>query len=128
MSAFLTPLRFEDENGLPFTLIDPLVYESDVLFASKVVIPAGFQTDLASIPRALWNVLPPVGAYDRAAVVHDFLYRHGGVTRVQADGAFLEAMQVCGVGSFRRHLIWLGVRAGGWKPWNAYRAQDASSV
>jgi Protein of unknown function (DUF1353) len=39
-----------------------------------IVVPAGFVTDFASTPRALWSVIPPTGRYQLAAVVHDFLY------------------------------------------------------
>src|SRR6266850_4958854 len=39
-----------------------------------IIVPAGFVTDFASTPRAIWAVLPPVGQYQLAAVVHDFLY------------------------------------------------------
>lgn len=37
-----------------------------------IVVPAGFVTDFASTPRALWSVIPPTGRYQLAAVVHDF--------------------------------------------------------
>src|SRR4051812_29221534 len=50
-----------------------------------VVVPAGFVTDFASTPRAIWAVLPPVGNYQLAAVVHDFLYWDQRCTREQAD-------------------------------------------
>src|SRR5262245_11770367 len=38
-----------------------------------IVVPAGFVTDFASTPRAIWSVLPPTGRYQMAAIVHDFL-------------------------------------------------------
>src|SRR5262245_46141191 len=50
-----------------------------------VVVPAGFVTDFASTPRALWSVVPPTGRYQLAAVVHDFLYWDQGCAREQAD-------------------------------------------
>lgn len=50
-----------------------------------IVVPAGFVTDFASTPRALWSVIPPSGRYQLAAVVHDFLYWDQGCTREQAD-------------------------------------------
>jgi len=51
-------------------------------------VPAGFVTDFASTPRALWSVIPPTGRYQLAAVVHDFLYWDQGCTREQADTVF----------------------------------------
>lgn len=123
MSAFKTPLRFEDGGGLPFTVYEPLVYDSDVL-KRLLTVPAGFKTDLASIPRILWNILPPFGKYDAAAVLHDLLYQHGGVTRDQADNVLYEAMHVSGVNFWQRWTIFRGVRFGGWMVWNRYRAAD----
>jgi hypothetical protein len=123
MSRFLTPLRFEDHGGLPFVLFAPLVFDSDVLGAT-ITVPQGFETDLASIPRALWRLLPPVGKYDGAAVLHDWLYRAGGVTRAQADAVLHEAMGVLQVGRVARALIYRAVRLGGAELWTIARAED----
>ena len=120
---FTSKLVFEDDNGLPFTLTQPLTYYSDT--TPTIVVPAGFKTDLASIPRGLWNILPPVGGYDKAAVLHDFLYRNApnNCTRSFADGVLNEAMEVSGVGRFTRWAIYAGIRVGGWVVWNRYRNQ-----
>lgn len=123
MSAFTTKLDFEDDNGLPFTLIATLVYISDLL-KRTITVPSGFKTDLASIPQVLWNILPPVGSYDHAAVLHDFLYQFGGVTRAEADGVLNEAMELAQVNRVKRWAIYSGVRVGGWVVWNRYRAND----
>jgi hypothetical protein len=88
ISGFETPLDTRDENdapeakhGIRFVLLAPLVYYSGFL-ARTIIVPTGFITDLASIPRALYIALPPIGAYDKAAVVHDFLYQHPDVRHV----------------------------------------------
>jgi hypothetical protein len=79
-------------------------------------------TDFASIPRGLWNILPPTGEYGKAAVLHDWLYCTGGLdnwaranrfTRAQCDRIFLEAMTILGVCPWKRRLMWLAVRAFG---------------
>jgi len=138
MSQFTSKLVVEDDDGFPFVLKEPLVYQSDGL-RTTLTIPAGFKTDFASIPRVLWNILAPVGSYDRAAVVHDLLYQQAPkvpsadgdfnsparCSRKQADDTLLEAMEVCGTGRVVRWAIYAGVRAGGWKVWNAYRAKDS---
>lgn len=125
---FTTKLQFEDDGGLPFTLLQPLIYLTKVGAVSgkinRITVPTGFKTDLASIPQVLWNVLPPLGKYDRAAVVHDYLYQHNGITRAQADAVLLEAMAVSGVRADQRWVIYAGVRVGGWAPWNGYRRAD----
>jgi len=87
------------------------------------VIPAGFVTDGASVPRGLWNLFPPFGRYNKAALLHDWLYQFGAMTRAQADWVFLEAMKELGVGFLTRWAMYSGVRAGGWVAWNGYARQ-----
>lgn len=134
MRAHFVPnsdLHFTDHGGFPFTLTRKLVFASHVLarqfsniIGRLITVPAGFKTDLASIPKILWNILPPVGRYDAAAVVHDYLYQHNGVTRAEADAVLREAMEVLGVRWSQRWAIYAGVRVGGWKTWNRYRRQE----
>lgn len=83
-------------------------------------VPVGFITDFASIPRALWDILPPTGVYGKAAVIHDYLYDNGGVvpgcptfTKAAADKTFYYAMGVLGVGKVERWLMWKAVSAFG---------------
>lgn len=125
-SWFVSSLIVRDDFGLPFELVEPLVYSSELL-GYTVTVPAGFKTDLASIPPGFWNLMPKSGRYDRAAVVHDWLYVNNHVTRAEADGALKEAMQVLGVPSWKLNVIYWGCRAGGFKSWNRYRAAEKVS-
>jgi hypothetical protein len=89
-----------------------------------IVVPAGFRTDGASVPRLLWWLWPPFGGrYDQAATLHDYLYRtkYQDLARVVADAIFLEAMAVLGVPPRTRWCIYLGVRVGGWVTYRRYR-------
>lgn len=52
----------------------------------KIVIPEGFETDLASVPRFLWSVFPPFGNFILASLVHDYLYVNK--YRRDIDGSF----------------------------------------
>src|SRR5688500_13813630 len=92
--AFLTDLDLRDlGDGEHFMLLAPLVYRAD---DSRVfTIPAGFVTDFASIPRVMWVRYPKSGPWNKAAVLHDWLYVQNGVTRSEADGLFKEAMETC---------------------------------
>lgn len=102
----------DDVDDGVWCLAKPLSYSSDV--AGRVItVPAGFRTDLASVPR-----LPVVywlcgGRANKPAVVHDFLYSTGLIARDIADAVFLEAMCVVGVPFAYRRLMWAGVRLGG---------------
>ncbi len=84
-------------------------------------VPAGFRTDLASIPRLARSLIPQNGRHRRAAVVHDYIYREAGRhtwTRKEADKCFLEAMKVDGVPKLRALTMYSAVRIGGWRTWN----------
>ncbi len=119
MSEFKSALRFSDNGGYPFTLISPLSYHSTLL--GHIHVPRGFKTDLASIPwfaQPLFHFLR-VGRYDRAAVVHDFLYATQRHRRSICDRVLLEAMLADGVSPLVAYQIWLGVRLGGWVAWRS---------
>jgi hypothetical protein len=115
MSAFLSKLCMEnadDTDDGQWILTRPLRYRSDV--AERIIeVPAGFRTDLASVPR--WPVIYWLtgDTSTAAAVIHDYLYSTHKVPRAMADAVFREASAVTGVPAWRRWIMWLGVRLGG---------------
>lgn len=91
-----------------------------------ISVPAGVETDFASIPRLFWPVIGhPADQYAQAAVLHDWLYRMHTVSRKRADELFLEAMEVLGVAAWRRRVMWLAVRLGGS---SAYAASAEAAI
>jgi len=98
-----------------------------------ITVQKGFVTDLASIPRAVWILLPPDGPWVKGAVIHDFLYATRGTgtwkkhpsgntrpepySRAEADWILRDAMKNRGVDVVRRNIIWLAVRVGGGGGW-----------
>lgn len=109
MSSFTAPLVVEYIDGHDWRLARSFAFASDVL-KETVYVPAGFVTDFASIPRGLWNFLPPTGRYASAAVMHDWLYRCTNTDRELCDQVLREGMEVLGVGWLTRHLIYRAVR------------------
>jgi hypothetical protein len=90
----------------------------------RIEIEAGFDTDYASVPRALWWLYPPDGPYSPAAWVHDWLYWYQPCERAQADLVFLEAMRALPeVRATQRQVMYRGVRVGGGGPWERARRQ-----
>lgn len=103
-----------------------------------IIVPPGFETDGASIPRLLQGVLPAWGRWSRAAIIHDYLCRgidrgepvsiaralpgheavHYGkriyieaiLDRARADSIFHEALIVCDVPRLLAWLMWAAVR------------------
>ena len=82
--------------------------------SKHVVVPKGFVTDLASIPRIFRTLIPQVGYHLQPAIVHDLCYAGIGLTRKESDDMFLDGMKQQGVWFARRWAIYFAVRAGGW--------------
>ena|ERR1700749_3277829 len=62
-----------------FKLTIPLRFRSDIA-GGVIVVPEGYISDLASIPRALWGLFSPDDArISLGAWVHDLLYQNKGV-------------------------------------------------
>jgi hypothetical protein len=125
-------VRYRPDDGR-WELLDDFVYHLGASDSPRIVnVGAGFVTDFASIPRLFWNLVAPTDpGVTEAALVHDWLYQYPVLTngeyltRVQADGVFLDVMNVVDrVARWKRRPMWLAVRVGGWKPWNAYRKAE----
>ena len=115
-TGFSGPLDLRAHKPGEWVVLNPLIYES--LSGRSYGIPAGFITDLASIPALLRPLYSQNDASRKAAVLHDSRYclKHGD--RKDADELFLEALERSGVGFLRRWSMYAGVRAGGWIYWN----------
>ncbi|ECP4145705.1 DUF1353 domain-containing protein, partial [Salmonella enterica] len=74
-----------------------------------ISVPAGFITDLATIPRIFWTILPPDGKYAKAAIIHDYLYDNALRTKKEADLIFLDGMTVLGVPKWKRTVMYWAV-------------------
>lgn len=85
-------------------------YSKDGIVKRYVAIPEGFVTDFVSTPRILYPIFPPVGIYNKAAMIHDYLYSTAEVSRSDADLFFLQAMEVLGVPKWKRDLMYYAVR------------------
>jgi hypothetical protein len=87
-------------------------------------IPAGFRTDLASVPRLLRVLIQQDELGAAAPIGHDALYQWGGridadhtLTRRQVDAWFRLLMRLEQVPAWRRGVAWLAVRVAGWTCW-----------
>lgn len=126
VSKFLTTLNVKElddstnDGRGTWELTWPLIYKSDVA-ATTFVVPVGFQTDFASVPRIPIAFDLTGDSAHEAAVVHDFLYTGKDgvheVTRSVADSVLREASIVSGVPAWRAWMMWAGVRLGGASHW-----------
>jgi len=126
-NSFLTPLIVEVmPSGKKFKLHYDFTYlwkrENTVIH-----IKAGFITDFASIPGFARIIIPKLGKYNKAAVVHDAIYQQEygtsntadsyDFTRKEADMVFRDAMIDLGVAKWKYTLMYYAVRLGGWASW-----------
>ena len=118
MSKFLTDLQAELVQSEPalWKLTLPLIYQSGVA-NDTFVVPVGFTTDLASVPRIPIAYFLAGGTSNEASVIHDWLYSTHEVDRATADAVLREASALTGVPSWRRWIMWAGVRLGGGSHW-----------
>ena len=110
MFSFSKPNLIPLDDGR-YELATSLVIESGLI---NFVVPVGYRTDLASIPRCLWSLLPPNGTYTVPAIAHDYLLDDGRgnrrCTRRIADAIFAQLMRDAGVPIKTRITIYFGVR------------------
>ena len=112
----LIDIHQSDAMGNIFTLKEDLHY-------GCLTVPAGFESDGASVPRFFWRLVFPPGDQKalRAAFVHDWLYRThpAGWIREAADLLFLKLLLADGMPKLNAVLAWLGVRLFGGQAWKA---------
>lgn len=111
---FITHLKVEliNNEGKKWRLLSDLIYEDTK--HGIIIVPEGFETDFASVPR-IPVVFELVG--DRghaAATLHDWLYHNGTLKRKEADAVLMQALRDTNVGKPRSVLMYAGVRAFGW--------------
>jgi len=85
-----------------------------------IIVPDGFITDFASVPRIVWSIYPPIGKYTKAAIVHDFLYWEQQRSRKECDLIMHEAMRVSGCSWYTCQVFYDAVRIGGWVAFNRH--------
>lgn len=102
-----------------------------------IKIPAEYKTDLASIPRIFWSVIPPYGLSERAPLNHDWFYGHAGletdffddngnkvfsrkVSKKEADAIFLKLMEEEHIKKWKRIVAYYAVHWFGIWAWEKH--------
>lgn len=105
-----------DARGNVFTLLKSVAW-------AGILVPAGFESDGASVPRSLWGLVFPAEDLHAmlGALVHDYVYRThpDGWTKKRADAEFYSLLRKGGVPFVRAKLAHLGVRMFGSSAWLA---------
>lgn len=123
-SGFDTDVTIQAAGTTTWRLTVPLIWTGSQ--GDTFIVPAGFITDFATVPRFLHWLVLPYGAYTRAAVLHDYLltelagWWRSGTGRGyigsppadsrDTDGIFRRAMKDLGVPGPKRWIMWTAVR------------------
>ncbi len=82
-----------------------------------IEVPAGFETDLATIPFPLTAISHRFGPYNRAVIIHDYCYAVLGrvadgvtMTRKEADALMYNLMLQDGTPRWKAQMMWSAVR------------------
>ena len=120
----------------PVAEIQPNVFSNDKYFLKKpliiefwdpkpgeierVVIPSGFSTDGASIPRLLWSLLginPFSPKIITAAICHDFIFNPIICKNPrEADGLMIKICKEHGMSKWHATMVHIGLTLGSWIP------------
>lgn len=106
MSRFTIPAILKMPGHYNWRVYDPFAFylgddESDV-----IEVPTGFITDLATIPRIFWSLMPPDWRYAKAAIIHDYLYDNALRTKKETDLISQDGMTVLGVPKWKRKVMY----------------------
>lgn len=99
----------EPISSVLWLLHSPLTYRGE---RDTFVVPAGYVTDFATVPRIAAWLIPRFGVYTRAAILHDWLLTDSDVSSVDADNLFRRCLRELKVPPVRRTLMWVAVRWG----------------
>jgi len=110
-----------DEAKRVWVLFEKCSYQTA---GHTIIARAGYETDLASIPRVFWSILAPEELSLAAPLFHDLIYRCGGslpedglnpfdgklFERKEVDDLFLELMRKAKIPRWKRTAAYWAVR------------------
>lgn len=112
--TFINEACIKPHKRYHYLICEPIHIKVDDL---EITIPAGFNTDLATIPRWLWSFLSPsYSGFVGPSILHDYLYMcPGNLSREYVDQVFYSGLLKNGVSSFTASKMFYAVRLFGHK-------------
>ena len=117
-------ITYSGIKNKPWTLVED--FHIKLPNGDNMLVPKGYWTDFASIPRPLKVFVDHLGIDNPAFLIHDYMYNFGGykttkskartnkdVTRAFADKTMRQLQKQYGANIFRRWTFWKAVRFGG---------------
>ena len=102
--------------GYVIVLDTPLAFtHGDCLY----LIEQGYASNGMSVPKFLWSIISP--QYNPQtllpSIVHDWLYGHGVMTRIEADRWYRDALMESGYSHAKAQLVYDALRMFGKSHW-----------
>jgi uncharacterized protein DUF1353 len=116
----MTPTVLEvDPEPRMWIVWEPLVWQ-DQRFG-RIVVPKGFRTDLASVPRVFRQIpsLDPDGISRPSALGHDWLYAWRGFSKDDADEFLKQSLVSLGASALVADVYYLAVHNYGQSSWDS---------
>ena len=139
MAEFNPPRKWTLGRDLAYTSADLTVDEIDSLKGvgvkvkrdtnktETIVVPSGFVTDLASVPRAMWAFIAPFDVA-RAAIVHDLLYKtirqYRWKMKDKEDKELVKKAKIASDKVFLLGMHDAEPKIPGWKSYSSWKAVD----
>ena len=104
-----------------WVLTQPFIFSVD---DEVFVVPRGFVTDGASVPRVMYPICSPVsGPFGQGAIAHDFYYSIDGpdIGRFRADQVLYSMGRLRGAWISEAQLVKSGVNLFGWMSYKTGR-------
>ena len=100
------------KDGKCIVTLEPLLVRNG---SRHFVIPAGYRSDGASVPRFLWRLLSPCIAPVtlEPSIVHDYMYEWRIGSRYDADLFYAEELYCAGYPNWKCLLTFAGIRVCG---------------
>ncbi len=123
-TAFLSPVCIKPYKNYRYHTCDDIRFVVD---QEIYIIPKGFETDLASLPRMVWPLMAPAhSALIPPAIVHDWFYRKTcDYTRKQTDLIFYHMLKNDGISTLKASIMYYSVRLFGRPYYNEDYCDDA---
>jgi hypothetical protein len=117
----LVDIQTTAEKGRVYTLAEPGGLRIEWKDKAPFIVPQGFKSDGASVPRFFWRLVFPKGDEKaiRAGFAHDWIYRNHpeGWTKAEADLMFYDLLLEDGVEKWRAWIAYQGVKWFGHLAW-----------
>ena len=139
MAEFNPPRKWTLGRDLAYTSADLTVDEIDSLKGvgvkvkrdtnktETIVVPSGFVTDLASVPRAMWAFIAPFDVA-RAAIIHDLLYKtirqYRWKMKDKEDKELVKKAKIASDKVFLLGMHDAEPKIPGWKSYSSWKAVD----